>query len=69
MARTDQRGVSAGAFATALEWHLRLREDLSPETVAAFDAWRTASPLAAAAWEEVSALWTLAGVALVVGER
>jgi ferric-dicitrate binding protein FerR (iron transport regulator) len=57
------------AFEAAFEWLLRLRDDLSPETVAAFDAWRSASPAAAAAWGEVSALWTLTGVALVVGDH
>jgi ferric-dicitrate binding protein FerR (iron transport regulator) len=67
MAGIDAR--DADAFEAAFEWLLRLRDDLSPETVAAFDAWRTDSPLAAAAWEEASALWTLAGVTLVVSDR
>jgi hypothetical protein len=64
---TGETGLGDGVLDQASAWLFRLREDLSLETVQAFEAWRSGSPGAAAAWDEVSRLWTLAGVALVVG--
>jgi len=67
VAPTCDAGFGDEHLDQASAWLFRLREDLSLEAVQAFEAWRTASPAAAGAWEEVSRLWTLAGVALVVG--
>lgn len=66
MAPTCGAGFGDEFLDQAAAWLLRLREDLSLEAVQAFEAWRGASPAAAAAWEEASRLWTLAGVALVL---
>ncbi|TAJ71389.1 MAG: DUF4880 domain-containing protein [Phenylobacterium sp.] len=59
-------GLGEPALEEALSWLLRLREDLSLETVEAFAAWCAASPSAGEAWDEALRLWTLAGVALAV---
>jgi len=61
---TDDDSLGNGWLDEAFAWALCLREDLSAETVASFDAWLTSAPAAAEAWREVSRLWTLAGVAL-----
>jgi ferric-dicitrate binding protein FerR (iron transport regulator) len=60
----DDDSLGNGWLDEAFAWALCLREDLSAETVAKFDAWRSGAPEADAAWREVTRLWTLAGVAL-----
>ena len=67
MGERDDDSLGNGWLDEAFAWALRLREDLSPETVAKFEAWRSAAPEADAAWREVTRLWTLAGVALAAG--
>lgn len=69
MSETGGDSVGSAWLDEASVWALRLREDLGADTVAAFEAWRTSSPAAGAAWREVSRLWTLAGVALAVQPR
>lgn len=66
MSETGGDSLGSAWLDEASAWILRLREDVGAETVAAFEAWRTSSPAAAAAWREVSRLWTLAGVALAL---
>lgn len=66
MGVADDDSLGSGWLDEAFAWALRLRENLSAETVASFDAWLTSSPAAAEAWREVSRLWTLAGVALAI---
>lgn len=63
---TVDDGLGNGELDEAFAWALCLREDLSAETVARFEVWRTASPEADAAWRQVARLWTLAGAALAI---
>lgn len=63
---TDDDSLGSGWLDEAFAWALCLREDLSAETVAAFDAWLGSGPAAAEAWREVIRLWTLAGVTLAI---
>lgn len=61
---SETESLESGWLDEAFAWALCLREDLSAETVASFDAWLASSPAAAEAWREVTRLWTLAGVTL-----